>query len=266
MSPPIRDGSGDSIGAIRLGDGSEISEVRTGAGDVLFSAVPPIPDSGVLQYFATTWTQGDATWTDDTNTANQSLSGNPQSGTLSDGADYVGFDGSDDYGQITLPTDLEGSSLQQCSFEIAFETTTTETISNIMGVEQSGMEWFVEINRDSSFSFDSGQIYTYLRDSDTNLLASEPSTSLNLNDGDRHDLTISYDGPNNEISYIVDGTGYSSTYSSTDSPDNFTTWNQDMAIAANNNNGSFSRNADIDIGAIRFHDEFLTSQTISDYP
>jgi hypothetical protein len=41
MSPPIRDGSGSSIGSIRLGDGSEISEVRTGAGDVLFSAGPP---------------------------------------------------------------------------------------------------------------------------------------------------------------------------------------------------------------------------------
>jgi hypothetical protein len=44
MSPPIRDGSGNSIGAIRLGDGSEISEVRTGAGDVLFSG-SAIPDS-----------------------------------------------------------------------------------------------------------------------------------------------------------------------------------------------------------------------------
>jgi len=45
MSPPIRDGSGSSIGSIRLGDGSEISEVRTGAGDVVFSARP---DSVVL--------------------------------------------------------------------------------------------------------------------------------------------------------------------------------------------------------------------------
>jgi len=45
MSPPIRDGSGSSIGSIRLGDGSEISEVRTGAGDVLFTA---IPDSAVF--------------------------------------------------------------------------------------------------------------------------------------------------------------------------------------------------------------------------
>jgi len=45
MSPPIRDGSGSSIGSIRLGDGSEISEVRTGAGDVLFSG-SAIPDTG----------------------------------------------------------------------------------------------------------------------------------------------------------------------------------------------------------------------------
>jgi len=42
MSPPIRDGSGSSIGSIRLGDGSEIAEVRTGAGDVLFSSGPDV--------------------------------------------------------------------------------------------------------------------------------------------------------------------------------------------------------------------------------
>jgi len=49
MSPPIRDGSGSSIGSIRLGDGSEISEVRTGAGDVVFSA-SAIPDSATHQH------------------------------------------------------------------------------------------------------------------------------------------------------------------------------------------------------------------------
>jgi len=49
MSPPIRDGSGNSINSIRLGDGSEISEVRTGAGDVLFSA-SAIPDSVTNQW------------------------------------------------------------------------------------------------------------------------------------------------------------------------------------------------------------------------
>jgi len=47
MSPPIRDGSGSSIGSIRLGDGSEISEVRTGGGDVLFSG---LGESTLLAY------------------------------------------------------------------------------------------------------------------------------------------------------------------------------------------------------------------------
>jgi len=50
MSPPIRDGSGNSIGSIRLGDGSEIAEVRTGAGDVVFSA-NTLPDSGLQHYY-----------------------------------------------------------------------------------------------------------------------------------------------------------------------------------------------------------------------
>jgi len=49
MSPPIRDGSGNSIGSIRLGDGSEIAEVRTGAGDVLFRAAE-LPDSAIARY------------------------------------------------------------------------------------------------------------------------------------------------------------------------------------------------------------------------
>jgi len=62
MSPPIRDGSGSSIGSIRLGDGSEISEVRTGAGDVLFSA---IPDSEVYRYLTADFTT--SSWPDDLN-------------------------------------------------------------------------------------------------------------------------------------------------------------------------------------------------------
>jgi len=49
MSPPIRNGSGSSIGSIRLGDGTEISEVRTGAGDVLFSG-NTIPNSVISRY------------------------------------------------------------------------------------------------------------------------------------------------------------------------------------------------------------------------
>jgi hypothetical protein len=57
MSPPIRDGSGSSIGSIRLGDGSEISEVRTGAGDVLFSAIPDsvVANGRASEYDGSQW-------------------------------------------------------------------------------------------------------------------------------------------------------------------------------------------------------------------
>jgi len=58
MSPPIRDGSGSSIGSIRLGDGTVISEVRTGAGDVLFSGLPSsqvtLPNGNIAYQFVDT--------------------------------------------------------------------------------------------------------------------------------------------------------------------------------------------------------------------
>jgi hypothetical protein len=64
MSPPIRDGSGNSIGSIRLGDGSEISEVRTGAGDVLFSS-GPLVKSEFYRYLTADFTT--SSWSDSIN-------------------------------------------------------------------------------------------------------------------------------------------------------------------------------------------------------
>jgi len=95
MSPPIRDGSGNSIGSIRLGDGSEISEVRTGAGDVLFSATT-IPDSVVHHYDPTDETVGQkSAWNDQI--GNKDLSGTYE--IISSGINNLQtarFDGVDD--------------------------------------------------------------------------------------------------------------------------------------------------------------------------
>jgi len=103
MSPPIRDGSGSSIGSIRLGDGSEISEVRTGAGDVLFSA---IPDSVEHQFVANTWSEN-TNWQDQVGTATFDEKGDPtKQASNRNGEDTIGLDGNDDYfedgnGEIT---------------------------------------------------------------------------------------------------------------------------------------------------------------------
>jgi hypothetical protein len=95
MSPPIREGSGDSIGSIRLGDGSEISEVRTGAGDVLFDG-GAIPDSGLLNRYYISESGGTSSITD--LSGNMDLSGSASSvvsGAI-DGSDALRFDGSGD--------------------------------------------------------------------------------------------------------------------------------------------------------------------------
>jgi len=101
MSPPIRDGSGSSIGSIRLGDGSEISEVRTGAGDVLFSA-SAIPDSTVLNLSASDYDSNNNEFKSNIGPSVPDASGDPS--VVADdinGFDAVQYDGSDDGSQTT---------------------------------------------------------------------------------------------------------------------------------------------------------------------
>jgi hypothetical protein len=108
MSPPIRDGSGDSIGSIRLGDGSEIAEVRTGAGDVVFSA-NAIPASGLSHdYDATQEATGSlSTWTDQAGTADLSSGVAPSVVGTAFGSNSkaVRFDNTDDLLQAATPSD-----------------------------------------------------------------------------------------------------------------------------------------------------------------
>jgi len=115
MSPPIRDGSGSSIGSIRLGDGSEISEVRTGAGDVVFSGIS-IPDGENLQSRIDarelSLSSGDAVTsvTDSANSNNTvTVNGSPtyrsaSNSTLS--VPSIEFDGSDDSLEITFQSSI----------------------------------------------------------------------------------------------------------------------------------------------------------------
>jgi len=90
-----------------------------------------IPDSVVVQHFATTLAQGETTWEDDaTDDGSQdvSLTGDLQASTLSDGSESIVGDGTDDHGLVTLPSSLEGASLQSFSVEFALQTTSTATI------------------------------------------------------------------------------------------------------------------------------------------
>jgi len=154
MSPPIRDGSGNSIGSIRLGDGSEIAEVRTGAGDVLFSG-SAIPDSAVHQWKIDEGTGSNAadsignndfsitgaTWTDESNAV---------------GGEILDLDGVDDGLEASYDSLLSGPN----DFSVAFTLDMSDTnldpfgsamiVTNETGSGSGGDGLFISIGNSGS--------------------------------------------------------------------------------------------------------------------
>lgn len=233
---------------------------------------PAIPDSVVIQNFATTWSQGDATWADDaTDDGSQDMTvvGDPQAGTLSDGSESVDWDGTDDHGLFTMPPELEGPGLNAFSVEFALQWDHSNTIQNNFGVRNGGdvQDLFGEINRDEEFSNAAGSFYLYLADQNDNILHVAPASNPGLNDGNRHDISIIVnDASNNDVNIIIDGSSVSVSTSNAQSPSNFGSWDSDMAVAARNNGGSIGRNAEMGTGAWRWHDQAISQQTIGGYP
>jgi len=255
MSPPIRDGSGSSIGSIRLGDGTEISEVRTGAGDVLFSA---IPDSVVLQYTATGSSVSDGSVPDDSGgTEAMALNGDPQDTTLSDGSDAIAFDNNGDYGLYRLPSQLESSGLEQFSWEICQEFTTSGNFTGITNGDDQSIQFGYEKDGTDTFSF-------FLRDKN-NTSDKIKITDSSLFDGNRRSLSLAIDVPNGSVDAWVDGNSVSATFNGISNP-NFGTWDYDIAYAARNKSGSISNDVNLTFGSMRWHDSLISSPTIQNYP
>jgi len=229
-----------------------------------------IPDSVVVQNHATTWAQGDATWADDATddgAQDMSISGDPQAATLSDSSESLEFDGVDDNGLFTMPSAIDGSNLSNISVEFALQWSNSTTISNLFGSRNgaNATKLIGEINRDETFSDVAGSFYVQLGDDDANVLRAAPATNPGLNDGQRHDITIAIDAPNNNVTIIIDGSSVSVSYGAQQTPDNFSTLNQDMVVAARNEQGTPERFAQVSIGADRWHNETIAEQTISDY-
>lgn len=232
-------------------------------------AAKAIPEGVVLQYGADNWAQGDSTWPDEAGAAqDMAITGAPQATTLSDGADALAFDGTDDYGATTMPAALEGSGLTEWAVEMAFATTTTSTSSlRFFGVNQSTQLLVLTINLDEAFNSDAGNFVLQFRDSNGNALRFAIDGTASLNDGNRHNLSISInDTAANDVTVILDGTEQTLSFGASEGPSSFVAWNYDMAFAAQNNSGSLQNYMPIDYGAIRWHETSISSQTIGDYP
>lgn len=235
---------------------------------LLTDAPTVIPDSVVLQYYGNTWTQGDSSWKDDIGSANMSLSGDFQDATLSDGNESILGDGTDDVGVVTLPSTLEGADLEQASFEFAVEFTDTSLTALCGSSDDDDNQWFaIRINSDENFNNDAGQIMVRYRDKDGNGVRFSPSSNPNLDDGNRHNISfVVNDSTVPDTELIIDGTSVSLNYASNSVADNWGTWDNNFRFwAYYRGTQGTDLYSNVEIGAIRFHNEAISSQTIGDY-
>lgn len=224
-----------------------------------------IPDSLLMQYFGTSVSGGSLSWPDDNNVEDMTLTGDESDSTLSDGSDALNFDGDNDHGLIDLPAALEGSSLQEWSVEFSIQTTDSGE-NDLIGTRNSGDQLLlVRMNSDEDFDPDEGNFVFTLRTSDGRIDVS-PTTNPSLNDGTRQDISlIINDSTQNDIDIIINGESVDLTFERATNPSDFGPWDEELGIAADNRpEGQFGF-LEVDIGAIRWHDEAISGQTISDY-
>lgn len=231
-----------------------------------------IPDSVVIQHTATTWAQGDSTWgDDDTEDGSQdvSLTGDFQSDTLSDESESILGDGVDDYGDLTLPAEFEGSSLNSFTIEFAIRHSDSDSPVNIIGTRNDDGTQNIEVNLnvDNGFNTDTGNVRLVLTDDAGDTIVVEPSTNPNLDDSSRHDVTIIVnDASASDVDMIIDGSSLDLNFGTSQNPSSFTTWDRPVALWGWNDGGSISRYWNGEIAADRWHDQAISSQTIDELP
>jgi len=189
MSPPIRDGSGNSIGAIRLGDGSEVSEVRTGAGDVLFSG-SAIPDSATHQYKLD---EGSGSTVIDSIGSNDltNSGGTWESDSNAKGGYRISLDGSND--------NINGPSVAEIGNDTAFSIAITLNPDNFDSTYQLFM------HQDP----DRGNMFTTTFESDGNIKGgvrfsggSSITAGQSISTGSKQRIVYTYDGSSTVTCYV----------------------------------------------------------------
>ena len=225
-----------------------------------------IPDSVVMQYYASTWSESDSVWIDDAAVSDINLEGSHTSATLSDGSDSINGDGTNDYGTATLPSEFQGGSLNEFSVEVVVEYT-DDDVGNYLGLrnDDSDQTFRIVTNIDATTNLDEGNFAVLFGDDSDNRLYFDANVD-SLNDGVRHNISIIInDAANNDADIIIDGESQNVNFVDTENPQNFTSWDRDCAFWARNDGGTIDEIFDGEIGAIRWHDEAIESQTIDEY-
>jgi len=258
MSPPIRDGSGSSIGSIRLGDGTEIAEVRTGAGDVLFSA---IPDSAIFH-----WELSEGSGS----TAADSIGS--QDGTII-GATwddteswYEGFaldgDGSGDHVE-TGTWSTFGSSMDS-DFCVLYTITTLDEADHMGTSRESGDDRGFIASNQATANASGGPVSFFSRSTDGGIDQAEGSTDITDGDIYRVALNKKTNDPSNWEIYINGSDDNASGIRTGATPTNYADFTENIPFLASNNQGTINDGINAVMDNIIVCDDSLTASEIAD--
>jgi hypothetical protein len=168
-----------------------------------------------------------------------------------------------------MPPELDGSNLTDWAVEFVVEYTNTNTFDHHFGTETTNgnQTLGLQTDIDEGGNTDNGNFRFRFFDSDQNGFSLSPTTNPNLDDGNRHDVTISIDDSTTQsVTIIIDGSEVSISFNANSAADNFTTWDQDMAVwARQDSSGSVAKDNQAAYGAWRWHKTPISSQTINDY-
>jgi hypothetical protein len=258
---PINLPDGSQVSEIVLPDGSTASEVLAPDGSTVFSA---IPDSADYYWGGDSFETGDANWTDQVSAVDAAVSGDPQSGTLSDGSAAVVGDGNGDNLTWAAADNDWGDEIDTgAAVEIVIQTTNSNK-NPIWGVDATQAVQFF-INTDGDFNESVGTVHGSIKDGSGNFLTIA-SGDVGINDGNRHDVSLNIIDPStNDIELIVDGTSYT-TPTRTQSPSGFSDFGDDIIFMGRTESGSVQGPIASSFGAVMVHNTNIVEQKISQFP
>lgn len=252
------------VGAVPLVDPADATSpeyrMQTATGPLVLdeTTASGLPASALYQWSPSTFTTGDSVWTDEKQSLDMSLTGDPQEATLSNGDAAVESDGSDDYGQAAI-----GLANYATSWAIELEIQTTQTSQARFGVQDStGQSAYFILNETGSFDGGSGDLGMITYDGSGNVLRTD-ATSTGFNDGNRHVITFDWiDTTNSSTDIILDGSSIGTNGSGTEAQTDYSSFDKDFTFFAYNPDGSIQNYFNGKVGTIRIHDTGGVGNTI----